>query len=66
MAADMCVTVTKYSHAIGEKRDGRNNVSIPWIHDEASNMFIVLKGENTYIQNGRLTMQVVQGNTVLV
>lgn len=64
----MCVTVavSKYSHAIGEKHDNRNNVTIPWIHHEASDIFLVLKDEDTYIQNGRLSMQVVQGNAALV
>jgi hypothetical protein len=63
MAADMCVTVAKYSHAIGVNNSDH---TIPWIHHTASNIFLVLKGEDTYIQNGRLIMKVVQGNTALV
>ena len=62
MAADMCVAVGKYSHAIGVKPDN----TIPWTHIAASDVFLVLKGENTHIQNGRLMLQVVQGNSALV
>ena len=62
MAADMCVAVGKYSHAIGVKPDN----TIPWTHIAASDVFLVLKGENTHIQNGRLMLQVVKGNSALV
>jgi len=62
MAADMCVAVAKYSHATGVKTDN----TIPWTHVVASNVFLVLKGEDTHIQNGQLVLQVVQGNAVLV
>jgi len=62
MAADMCVAVGKYSHAIGVKPDN----SIPWTHVSASDVFLVLKGKDTHIQNGQLILQVVQGNTALV
>ena len=62
MATDMCVAVAKYSHATGVKTDN----TIPWTHVVASNVFLVLKGEDTHIQNGQLVLQVVQGNAVLV
>ena len=62
MAADTCVAVGKYSHAIGVKPDN----TIPWIHVAATDLFLVLKGEDTHIQNGQLILQVVQGNTALV
>jgi hypothetical protein len=62
MPADMCVAVAKYSHAIGVNPDN----TIPWIHVAASNVYLVLKGENTHRQNGQLTLQVVQGNSALV
>ena len=62
MAADMCVAVTKYSHAIGVRPDN----TIPWVHVVASNVFLVLKGEDTQIPNSMLLMQVIQGNSVLV
>ena len=58
----MCVAVGKYSHAIGVKPDN----TIPWTHIAASDVFLVLKGENTHIQNGRLMLQVVKGNSALV
>lgn len=62
MAADMCVAVTKYSHATGVKSDN----TIPWTHIVTSNVFLVLKGGNTHIRNGQLLLQVVQGNSALV
>jgi len=62
MAADMCVAVGKYSHAIGVKPDN----TIPWTHVAATDLFLVLKGEDTHIQNGQLILQVVQGNSALV
>jgi hypothetical protein len=62
MAANMCVAVGRYSHAIGVKSDN----TIPWIHIAASDVFLVLKGEDTHIQNGQLILQVVQGNSALV
>lgn len=62
MAADMCVAVTKYSHATGVKADN----TIPWTHIVTSNVFLVLKGEDTHIRNGQLLLQVVQGNSALV
>jgi hypothetical protein len=62
MAADICVAVVKYSHATGVKPDN----TIPWTHIVASNVFLVLKGEHTHIQNGQLILQVVQANTALV
>lgn len=58
----MCVAVGKYSHATGVKPDN----TIPWTHIAASDVFLVLKGENSHIQNGRLMLQVVQGNSALV
>ena len=62
MAADMCVAVVKYSHATGVKSDN----TIPWTHIVATNLFLVLKGEETHIQNGQLVLQVIQGNSALV
>lgn len=62
MAADMCVAVGKYSHAIGVKPDN----TIPWIHIAATDLFLVLNGEDTHIQNGQLKLQVIQGNSALV
>jgi hypothetical protein len=62
MAADICVTLAKYSHAIGENSGG----TISWTHHTASNMSLVLKSEYTHTQNDRLHMQVVQGNAALV
>lgn len=62
MAADMCVAVGKYSHAIGVKLDN----TIPWTHVAATDLFLVLKGEDTHIQNGQLILQVVQGNSAIV
>ena len=62
MAADMCVAVVKYSHATGVKPDN----TIPWTHIVASNLFLVLKGEDTHIHNGRLLLQAIQGNSALV
>ena len=62
MAADICFTVLKYSHATGQNADN----TIPWTHIAASNLFILVKGKNTDIDNGELTMRVVQGGNVLV
>lgn len=62
MVTDMCVAVGKYSHAIGVKSDN----TIPWTHVAATDLFLVLKGEDTHVQNGQLVMQVVQGNSALV
>jgi hypothetical protein len=62
MSADICVEVAKYSHAIGENPDR----TVPWIHHTASNMSLVLKDEDTHYHNGRLCMQIVQGNAALV
>jgi hypothetical protein len=59
----MCVKIAKYSHALGVNSD---NNTIPWTHHTASDIFTVLKGDDTHIQNGRLYMQVVQGNAALV
>ncbi|GAB7329269.1 hypothetical protein MBLNU13_g01076t1 [Cladosporium sp. NU13] len=61
MATDMCVAVGKYSHAIGVKPDN----TIPWTHVAATDLFLVLKGEDTHIQNGQLILQVIQGNSAL-
>ena len=62
MAADICVNVAKYSHAIGVQPDN----TIPWTHVAASNVYLVLKGGNTHTQNDQLILQVIQGNSVLV
>ena len=62
MAADMCVAVGKYSHAVGVKPDN----TIPWTHVAGTDLFLVLKGQDTHVQNGRLILQVVQGNSALV
>lgn len=62
MAVDICVAVGKYSHATGVTSDN----TIPWTHIVASNVFLVLKGEDTHIPNGQLLLQVVQGNSALV
>jgi hypothetical protein len=62
MAADICVDVAKYSHAIGENKDR----TIPWTHLTSSDLSLVLKGEDTDIRNGRLCMQIVQGNAAHV
>lgn len=62
MAVDICVAVAKYSHATGVTSDN----TIPWTHIVASNVFLVLKGEDTHIPNGQLLLQVVQGNSALV
>lgn len=62
MAADMCVAVVKYSHATGVKPDN----TLPWTHIVATNLFLVLKGEETHIQNGQLVLQVIQGSSALV
>lgn len=58
----MCVAVVKYSHATGVKSDN----TITWTHIVATNLFLVLKGEETHIQNGQLVLQVIQGNSALV
>lgn len=62
MAADICVDVAKYSHALGENPDR----TVPWVHQAASNMSLVLRGENTHNDNSRLCMQIVRGTEVLV
>ena len=62
MAADMCVAVGKYSHAVGVKSDN----TIPWTHVAGTDLFLVLKGQDTHIQDGQLILQVVQGNSALV
>jgi hypothetical protein len=62
MAVDICVAVAKYSHATGVKPDN----TIPWTHIVASNVAIVLKGEDTHIPNGQMLLQVVQGTSALV
>lgn len=62
MAADMCVAVVKYSYASGVRADN----TIPWTHIIASDVYLLLKGEDTHIQNGKLSMHVVQRNSVLV
>ncbi|KAM0723437.1 hypothetical protein Q7P37_000423 [Cladosporium fusiforme] len=61
MAADICVNVAKYSHATGVLSDN----TIPWTHIVASNVCLLLKGEDTDIQNGHLYLQAIQGNTAL-
>lgn len=62
MAADICVAVTKYSHATGVKPDN----TIPWTHIVASNIYLVLNGKNSGFQVGDLCLLVVQANTTLV
>jgi hypothetical protein len=62
MAADICVDVAKYSHAVGENPDR----TIPWTHLTSSNISLVLKGEDTDIRNGRLYMHIVQGTEAQV
>lgn len=62
MTADICVAANKYSYATGVRPD---NV-IPWTHIVASDVFVILKGEDTHIRDGQLYLRVVQGNSVLV
>lgn len=61
MAVDICVNVAKYSHATGVRPD---NV-IPWTHLVASDVFLILEGEDTHRHNGQLRLRVIQGNSVL-
>lgn len=62
MGSDVCVDVVKYSHATGIAADN----SIPWTHLQASNLFLVLNGKDTDIEDGHLTLRVVHGSAVLV
>lgn len=62
MSAEISVNVAKYSYATGVRPDN----TIPWTHVVASNVYLVLKGENTGFQNGDVYLQVIQANTALV
>jgi len=62
MATDLCLPLLKYSHAIGMSTDN----TIPWIHLQASDLFVIVTGKNTHIVDGLLTLRVVEGNRVLV
>jgi hypothetical protein len=62
MVVNVRVIVAKYSHALGENPDR----TVSWTHLTSSSVFLVLKGEDTHIQNGQLCMQIVQGNAALV
>ncbi|KAK1063331.1 hypothetical protein LTR33_012311 [Friedmanniomyces endolithicus] len=61
MATDFCFPLLKYSHAVGMSPDN----TIPWIHLQASDLFVIVTGKNTHIVDGLLTLRVVQGNRVL-
>ncbi|KAK0313765.1 hypothetical protein LTR01_002022 [Friedmanniomyces endolithicus] len=61
MATDLCLPLLKYSHTIGMSTDN----TIPWIHLQASDLFVIVTGKNTHIVDGLLTLRVVQGNRVL-
>ena len=62
MATDFCFPLLKYSHAVGMSPDN----TIPWIHLQASDLFVIVTGKNTHLVDGLLTLRVVQGNRVLV
>ncbi|KAK4580119.1 hypothetical protein LTR86_000322 [Recurvomyces mirabilis] len=61
MATDLCLRVLKFSHALGVRADN----TIPWIHLQASDIFAVVRGKDTQIADGQLSLDVVQGTTVL-
>jgi len=62
MATDICLNVLKYSYSIG----GQTEQGDGWTHTVASDIFVVLKGQNTHLLDGYLNMRVVQGNKDLV
>ncbi|KAK3678508.1 hypothetical protein LTR78_001805 [Recurvomyces mirabilis] len=61
MATDLCLRVLKFSHALGVRADN----TIPWTHLQASDIFAVVRGKDTQIADGQLSLDVVQGTTVL-
>lgn len=68
MATDLCLSVIKYSHAVGVRSD----VTIPWVHLQATNLFVIVKGTSVKSPDGqlnpdaRLDMRIVRGTEVLV
>ena len=62
MATDVCFPILKFSYATGVRSDN----TIPWTHLTASNIFVIVKGAKTQVEDGQLTMRIVQANTVLV
>ena len=62
MATDICFPVLKFSYATGVRSDN----SIPWTHLTASNIFVIVKGTETNVEDGKLSMRIVQANSVLV
>lgn len=68
MATDLCLSITKYSHATGVRADN----TIPWTHLQAHDIFVIVKGVDTRCPDGRLNpdgkldLRIVHGNKVLV
>ena len=62
MAIDVCLPVLRYSHAIGMLQ----NNTVAWTHINASDISVLVKGADTRVIDGQLTMQIIQGNEVLV
>lgn len=62
MGTDVCVNVIKYSHATGITAEN----SIPWTHLVAADLYLLLKGTDTDIENGNLALSVVHGSATLV
>ena len=62
MPTNICLQISKYSYATGQ-RDG----SVPWTQiTDLTNLFIVLKGIDTQVVDGQLSLEIIQGNKVLV
>ena len=62
MATDVCLSVTKFSHATGQRADN----TIPWTHITAEDIFVSVTGAAPNMPRGSLNMRVVQGMNVLV
>lgn len=63
MATDLCLQIRKFSLAHGLHSDN----SIPWIHATASDLYVVLKGENTIdVVDSELELRIIRANTVVV
>jgi len=63
MAIDICVGCTKFSHAVGVRPEDN---TIPWTHLSATDLCLLIRGQDASARDGELVLQVVQGNALLV
>ena len=62
MATNLCLPLTKYSHATGVQSDN----SVSWTHLIASDIVVIVKGTNTHVVDGELELRIIRGNSILV